>query len=176
MVKTLGTKVEDDIYEVFRLACEREGVTVSDRLRDMVNELVKEEAPFLLIDPQVCNCLKGIAERKGVEWRKLTCDIILSFCEQQAKTEKGEEGKEAPTEEKKPKRSIVSILKGENEEEARETVTVIHPDGSKEKVPKDRIRIFKESVFKKEGSTEEKKPEDEGSIEEKLKGFEIERE
>ena len=117
MVKTLGTKVEDDIYEVFRLACEREGVTVSDRLRDMVNHIVKEEAPILLIDPQVCNCLKEIAEKKGVEWRKLTCDIILSFCEKQAKTEKekGEEAKEAPTEQKKPEKSLTEILTGENE-------------------------------------------------------------
>ncbi len=46
---------------------------------------------------------------------------------------------------------------------------MIHPDGRKEKAPKDGIKIFKESIFKKEeASTEEKKPKEESSIEEKL--------
>ena len=143
MTKTLGTKVENDIYEVFRLACEREGVTVSDRLRDMVNEVVKEEAPFLLIDPQVCLELKRIADREGLDWRKMTCDAIMKFCkkcsqEEEAKTEKekGEEVKEASTEEKKPeKRSLIQIM----DEVAGE--------------------ILEE---------EEKKPKEEGSIKEKL--------
>lgn len=127
MTKTIGAKVEDETYEVFRLVCENEGVTPSDRLRDLVNKFVKEEAPFVVIDPEVCLELKRIAEEKGLDWREMTCDAILKFCrkcseEKEAKTEteKGKEAKEASTEEKKPKeRSIVEILKGEGEEQAK---------------------------------------------------------
>lgn len=88
---------------------------------------MKEEAPFLVIDPNVCLELKQIAEEKGLDWREMTYDAIVKFCkkcsqEKEAKTEteKAEEVKEASTEEKKPKKtSIVSILKGEGEEEAK---------------------------------------------------------
>lgn len=133
-MKTIGAKVEDETYEVFRLVCENEGVTPSDRLRDLVNKFVKEEAPYLVIDSQVCVELKRIAKENGVDWREMTCEAILKFC-----------GK--CSEEKKPKeRSIVAILKGEGEEEA------------------------------KEASTEVKKPKGEPSIEEKVKTFKIVRE
>ena len=99
MTKTIGAKVEDETYEVFRLVCENEGVTPSDRLRDLVNKFVREEAPFLVIDPNVCLELKRIAEEKGLDWREMTCEAILKFCKK-------------CSEEKKPKEtSIVSILK-----------------------------------------------------------------
>lgn len=83
MTKTIGTKVDDEIYEVFRLVCEKDGVNVSDRLRDLVNEFVKEEAPYLVIDQNVCEELKRIAEEKGEDWKQMTCNIILDFCERE---------------------------------------------------------------------------------------------
>ena len=95
MTKTIGTKVDDEIYEVLRLVCEKDGVNVSDRLRDLVNKFVKEEAPFLVINPDVCQELKRIAKEKGENWKQMTCKVILGFCEKCS----GEKEKEA-TEEK----------------------------------------------------------------------------
>jgi len=115
MTKTIGTKVDDEIYEVLRVICEKDGVNISDRLRDLVNKFVKEEAPFLVIDPNVCEELKRIAKEKGEDWKQMTCEVILSFCEkcsEEAKpeTEKEEEAREAPIEEGKPK-GFVEVLK-----------------------------------------------------------------
>jgi len=118
MTKTIGTKVDDAIYEVLRLVCEKDGVNVSDRLRDLVNKFVKEEAPFLVIDPDVCEELKRIAEKKGQDWKQMTCEAILNFCEKcseekeaKTETEKEEEDKEAPIQEEKPK-DFIEVLKG----------------------------------------------------------------
>ena len=109
MTKTIGTKVDDEIYEVLRLVCEKDGVNVSDRLRDLVNKFVKEEAPFLVIDPDVCKELKRIAEEKGEDWKQMTCEVILNFCEKcsQQKEAKTEREKE----EDKELRSLIDILK-----------------------------------------------------------------
>ena len=140
-MKTIGSKVEDEVYDVFRLVCENDGVTVSDRVRDLVKEFVKEKAPFIVIDQDMSEQLKQVAREKGIEWRELTCAILLEFCE------KCSEGKE-------PTGQI------EEKEKTKEMVTFVHPNGREEEVPKDRIRILKESVFKKEekAPVEEKKP------------------
>ena len=176
MTKTIGAKVEDETYEVFRLVCENEGVTPSDRLRDLVNKFVREEAPFLVIDPNVCLELKRIAEEKGLDWREMTCEAILKFCkkcsEEKKPKEKNivdimcegeEEVKKASTEQKKPKKSILQILKE-------------LPEG--EGIP---VKIVKESEVEKAKTETEKReekeaPEQESSVEQKLKTFKIVRE
>lgn len=94
-MKTIGSKVEDEIYNVFRLVCEKDGVTVSDRVKDLVSKFVKEEAPFLVLDQDMSEQLKSIAKEKGIDWREMTCAIILKFCE------KCSQEKEANTERKK---------------------------------------------------------------------------
>ncbi len=113
-MKTIGSKVEDDIYAVFRLVCEKDGVTVSDRVRELVNDFVKEEAPYIALGQDVSEKLKQIANEKGVDWRELTCAIIQKFCEKCSGEEsstivKESQVEKAPTDEEKP-RSIVDIL------------------------------------------------------------------
>jgi hypothetical protein len=67
-MKTIGAKVEDEIYAVFRLVCEKDGVNVSDRLKDLVSKFVKEEAPYLVLDEKIYLELKRIAEENGLRF------------------------------------------------------------------------------------------------------------
>ncbi len=101
-LKTIGSKVEDETYNLFRLVCERDGVTVSDRVKDLINKFVNEEAPFIVLEQDLAERLKAIAEKEGISWREMTCGIILQFCEkcsQKAKREKAqtEEAHSEPT-------------------------------------------------------------------------------
>jgi len=126
MTKTIGAKVDDDVYEILKEVCEKEGVNVSDRVRDLVDKFVKEEAPFLVLDRNVCLELKRIAEKKGVDWKEMTCNLIFNFCREcSEKTEKEakQEAKQAPVQKEL---SIAEILKGETEteEEAKEEASM----------------------------------------------------
>jgi hypothetical protein len=68
----------------------------------------------------------------------MVCDSILAFCK------KCSEEKEAKTETEKEKEAKTST---EKEEKPKETVTLTHLNGTEEEVPKDRIKILKESVL-----------------------------
>ena len=109
-MKTIGSKVQDDIYDVFRLLCEKDGVTISERVKDLVNKFVNEETPYVMLDEDISEQLKTIAKEKGVDWREMACAIILKFCEQcsrekeaKTETETEKEGKEEGSIEEKLK-------------------------------------------------------------------------
>ncbi|MFZ0183277.1 MAG: hypothetical protein WAL88_00405 [Nitrosotalea sp.] len=45
-MKTLGTKVNDEVYSIFADSCKQSGVTTSEKLRELIKNKDKLDEPF----------------------------------------------------------------------------------------------------------------------------------
>jgi len=75
-MKTIGTKVNKAIYWKFCRFCEDDGVTVSDRLRDLVNDFIDEKERLLEIDEDTYEELERYAEKRGKSIEEVANQII----------------------------------------------------------------------------------------------------